>query len=59
MEQINLISNEDVKTITNIIDNVCKYCEDMAIYDKIGIKYNNFYYKAKQLQKKLNEKNSK
>ena len=53
MKQINFISDEDVKNITDIINNVCKYCEDMAIYDKIGVKYNNFYYKAKQLQKKF------
>lgn len=53
MNNKNKISEEDIVIMKDIIDNICKYCEDKAIYDKIGFKYNDFYYKAKQLQKKF------
>ena len=32
-----------------IIDNIIKYCEDEAIYDKLG-RYGDFYYKLKKLR---------
>ena len=32
----------------SIAEQICKYCEDNAIYDKLG-KYNDFYYKLKTL----------
>jgi hypothetical protein len=31
-----------------LIDHIIKYCEDQAIYDKLG-KYGDFYYKLKRL----------
>ena len=36
---------------SEIIDNIIKYCEDEAIYDKLG-RYGDFYYKLKQLKGK-------
>lgn len=30
-----------------LVDSICKYCEDQAIYDKLG-QYNDFYYKLKR-----------
>lgn len=33
-----------------IIDNIIKYCETEAIYDKLG-RYGDFYYKLKNLRK--------
>ena len=35
----------------SIIENICKYCEDQAIYDKLS-KYGDFYYKLKTLLNK-------
>ena len=35
---------------TSIIDNIIKYCETEAIYDKLG-RYGDFYYKLKNLRK--------
>lgn len=32
----------------DLIKQVCKYCEDNAIYDKLG-NYGDFYYKFKKL----------
>lgn len=34
-----------------VLEEVCAYCENMAIYDKLG-NYGDFYYKIKKL---LNE----
>lgn len=31
----------------SIAESICKYCEDKAIYDKLGT-YNNFYYEIKK-----------
>lgn len=31
-----------------ILENICKYCEDQAIYDKLT-KYGDFYYKIKKI----------
>jgi len=34
----------------SIIDNIIKYCEDKAVYDKLG-QYGDFYYKLKSVTK--------
>lgn len=34
--------------IKQILESVAQYCEDQAIYDKLG-KYNDFYYKIKKI----------
>ena len=34
----------------SIVKNIIKYCEDKAIYDKLG-QYGDFYYKLKQIDK--------
>ena len=39
-----------VKVQTSLVKNILKYCEDNAIYDKLG-RYGDFYYK---LQNKIN-----
>ena len=42
----------DLGTFENIgvdkktIEDICKWCEKQAVYDKLG-RYNNFYYKLK------------
>ena len=36
--------------IRAILEKVCEYCEDQAIYDKLG-RYNDFYYKIKEILK--------
>ena len=33
----------------SILNNIIKYCEDKAIYDKLG-QYGDFYYKLKNLK---------
>lgn len=33
-----------------VAESICKYCEDQAIWDKLG-SYNDFYYKIKRLIK--------
>lgn len=43
--------NEEIKTI---LEQVVRYCEDQAIYDKLS-KYDDFYYKAKKLLDKENK----
>lgn len=35
----------------SIAESICKYCEDKSVYDKLG-RYNDFYYKIKQLLNK-------
>ena len=40
----------------NVIENICKYCEDMQVYDKLG-RYGDFYYKLKCLLNKEFEEN--
>ena len=44
--------NADSKIMVSreILENVCEYCENMAIYDKLG-NYGDFYYKIKSLIK--------
>ena len=37
-----------------ILENVCKYCEEQAIYDKLS-KYGDFYYKIKTEINKIKE----
>lgn len=37
--------NEEIK---KILEQVVEYCEDQAIYDKLG-NYGDFYYKIKKL----------
>ena len=39
-------TNED--KMKEILENVVKYCEDKAIYDKLTM-YGDFYYKAKKM----------
>jgi len=39
-----------VKVSTELIENICKYCEDNAVFDKLG-SYNDFYYKLKKFLK--------
>lgn len=39
-----------VEVSTELIDNIIKYCEAQAIYDKLG-SYGDFYYKLKQIRK--------
>ena len=39
-----------VKVDTELIENICKYCEDNAVFDKLG-SYNDFYYKLKKFLK--------
>lgn len=39
-----------VEVSTELIDNIIKYCEAQAIYDKLG-PYGDFYYKLKQIRK--------
>lgn len=41
---------------TNVIESVCRYCEEMQVYDKLG-KYGDFYYKLKSLLNKELEEN--
>jgi hypothetical protein len=36
---------------TNVVESVCRYCEEMQVYDKLG-KYGDFYYKLKSLLNK-------
>ena len=36
-----------IKVEKEIIQQIIKYCEDQAIYDKLG-KYGDFYYKLKK-----------
>lgn len=31
-----------------LIESVCRYCENQSIYDKLS-RYNDFYYKLKRL----------
>lgn len=37
-----------------ILENVKEYCEDQAVYDKLG-QYGDFYYKIVELLKKEKE----
>jgi hypothetical protein len=37
--------------LREILENVASYCEDQAIYDKLG-GYGDFYYKIKKLLEK-------
>lgn len=36
--------------LKELIEQVCKYCEDQAIYDKLS-DYKNFYHRLKRLLK--------
>lgn len=44
---------EKILVDKKILENTCKYCEDMAIYDKL-LSYGDFYYKIKKLLKENN-----
>lgn len=46
---------ENIIISKEIVEAICKYCEDKAIYDKLG-HYKDFYYKIKKI---LNNKNIK
>lgn len=39
---------ETINVPVEIIEKVCKYCEDKQIYDKLGY-YGDFYYKFKKM----------
>ena len=41
---------ETMEVPVSIIEDICKYCEDKAIWDKLGV-YHDFYYKLKQLKR--------
>lgn len=43
-------ANSEISVSREILENVCEYCENMAIYDKLG-NYGDFYYKIKSLIK--------
>lgn len=45
-EKIN--PNIEVSVPKGILNDICRYCESMAIYDKLG-QYGDFYYKIKKL----------
>ena len=42
------MAQEKVTIDRSILVNVCKYCENQAIYDKLG-SHGDFYYKIKRL----------
>ena len=41
---------EKITISKTLAESICKYCEDQAIYDKLG-RYDDFYYKIKSLLK--------
>jgi hypothetical protein len=41
---------EKITISRSLAESICKYCEDQAVYDKLG-RYNDFYYKIKRLLK--------
>ena len=41
-------NKELVEVDKSLLKQICKYCEDKAIYDKLGM-YGDFYYKLKKL----------
>lgn len=43
-----LIMEEKITIDKSLAESICKYCEDKAIWDKLG-RYNDFYYKIKRL----------
>lgn len=45
--------NEELRYI---LENVARYCEDQAIYDKLG-RYGDFYYRIKTLLKASEQHN--
>lgn len=45
-EKIN--PDKEISVPASILENVCRYCEYYAIYDKL-IKFDDFYYKIKKL----------
>lgn len=48
-----IIPNKQTNNVTvdqSVIDNIIKYCEDKAIYDKLS-NYGDFYYKLKNISK--------
>ena len=40
--------NIEVAVPKEILEDICHYCESMAIYDKLG-NYGDFYYKIKKI----------
>lgn len=42
------MAQEKVTIVRSILENVCKYCENKAIYDKL-CSHGDFYYKIKRL----------
>ena len=44
--QIEKIYNSEHTDVSAIFGNICRYCEDKEIYDKLS-SYGDFYYKAK------------
>lgn len=45
-EKIN--PDKEISVPVSILENVCRYCEYYAIYDKLT-KFDDFYYKIKKL----------
>lgn len=48
-----LANTNEISINKKTIEDICKWCEIQAVYDKLG-RYNNFYYKLKN---KLNSNN--
>ncbi len=38
--------NKKIEVPIKVLENICRYCEKMAIYDKLSA-YDDFYYKLK------------
>lgn len=41
---------QEIKVPREVLEDICYYCESMAIYDKLS-NYGDFYYKIKNLIK--------
>lgn len=42
------MNNKSVSVPMSVIEDICKYCEHQAVYDKLS-NYGDFYYKLKRL----------
>lgn len=47
------MDNKSIQIDIEIIDNILRYCENQAIYDKLG-DYGDFYYKLINLKHTFN-----
>ena len=48
MKENELNSNQNISIPISVIEDICRYCETQAIYDKLS-NYGDFYYKIKKL----------